>query len=58
MRKNALTPSFVGSMPGQLLVLDEVVGEQIAEPVDVACVQQVIRTSHRGCVIHRCLLAR
>jgi steroid delta-isomerase-like uncharacterized protein len=42
--------------PGQLLVVDEVVGQQSAEPVDVSCVDQVIDASDCRLVVHRDLL--
>src|SRR3972149_3641754 len=41
----------------RLLVLDEIVGQQFAESVDVSRAEQVVQTSHRGCVIHRAPLS-
>ena len=38
--------------PGRLLVLDEIVGQQLPEAVDVAVVQQAVAPPRRRSVIH------
>src|SRR5918994_5727705 len=37
----------------RLLVLDEVVDEEFAKPVDVTSIDQVVQAPHRGRMVHR-----
>src|SRR5262245_6751194 len=48
-----LDPVLRRHEPRSLLVLDEIVGEEIAKPIDIPCTDQLIDALHRRRMIHR-----
>lgn len=51
--EEVLDPRSCGRKTGRLLVFDEIVSQEAAEPVDISSVQKAVEASRRSRVVHR-----